>query len=325
MAMIRRNVELETKLIDDLLDLSRITSGKLTLRLESLDLNAAVDQVCEICRSQIREKGITLSLDLDPIIPMVTADASRLQQVLWNVVKNAAKFTPEGGAIDVSTSEGDEGRVRVQVRDNGVGIAQETLPKVFDAFEQGDAKVTKQFGGLGLGLAISKALVELHRGSIWVQSPGVGAGCTMTVELPAAESSKERSSTQAASKAPHPQESLRLLIVEDHADTAMLLKRLLQASGYTVETAGSIAEAMEAAERDCFDIVVSDLGLPDGTGCDLMRQLRERYPVKGIAMSGYGMDEDLRKSFEAGFSEHLVKPVDISSLERAILNLATRL
>jgi PAS domain S-box-containing protein len=324
MAMIRRNVELETKLIDDLLDLSRITSGKLTLRLESLDLNAAMDQVCEICRSQIREKGITLSVDLDTDIPMVNADASRLQQVLWNVVKNAAKFTPEGGAIDVSTSEGDEGRVRVQVRDTGVGIAQEMLPKIFDAFEQGDAKVTKEFGGLGLGLAISKALVELHRGSIRVESPGVGAGCTVTVELPAAESSKEPSSARAATKAPHPQESLRLLIVEDHADTAMLLKRLLQASGYAVETAGSISEAMEAAEHDCFDIVVSDLGLPDGTGRDLMRQLQERYPVKGIAMSGYGMEEDLRKSFEAGFSEHLVKPVDISSLERAILNLATQ-
>ncbi len=325
MAMIRRNVELETKLIDDLLDLSRITSGKLILRLESLDLNAAVDQVCDICRSQIQEKGIRLSINLDPAIAPVAADASRLQQVLWNVLKNAAKFTPEGGTIDVSTSRGDEGRMRMQVRDSGVGIAPEMLPKIFDAFEQGDAKVTKEFGGLGLGLAISKALVELHRGAIRIESPGVGAGCTAIVEVPAAAPPKENSSSALdAAKTQLPKRVLRLLIVEDHADTALLLKRLLEASGYAVETAGSVAEATEAAERECFDILVSDLGLPDGTGCDLMRSLRERYPLKGIAMSGYGMDEDLRKSLEAGFSEHLVKPVDISALERAILKLASQ-
>ncbi len=325
MAMIRRNVELETKLIDDLLDLSRITSGKLTLRLESLDLNAAVDQVCDICRSQIQEKGIRFSINLDPAIAPVTADGSRLQQVLWNVLKNAAKFTPEGGTIDVSTSPGDEGRMRMQVRDSGAGIVPETLPKIFDAFEQGDAKVTKEFGGLGLGLAISKALVELHRGAIRIESPGVGAGCTATVEVPAAPPQKENSSSALdASRTQRPKQVLRLLIVEDHADTALLLKRLLEASGYAVETAGSVAEATEAAERECFDILVSDLGLPDGTGYDLMRSLRERYPLKGIAMSGYGMDEDLRKSLEAGFSEHLVKPVDISALERAILKLASQ-
>jgi PAS domain S-box-containing protein len=325
MAMIRRNVELETKLIDDLLDLSRITSSKLNLRLESLDLNAAVHQVCDICRSQIQEKGIRLIINLDQSIAAVTADASRLQQVLWNVLKNAAKFTPEGGTIDVSTSRGDEGRMRMQVRDSGVGIAPEMLPKIFDAFEQGDAKVTKQFGGLGLGLAISKALVELHRGAIRVESPGVGAGCTVTVELPAAAPPKENSSSglDAAGTQP-PDQVMRLLIVEDHADTAQLLKRLLEACGYAVATAGSVAEAREAAERECFDILVSDLGLPDGTGCDLMRQLQDRYSLKGIAMSGYGMDEDVRMSMEAGFSEHLVKPVDISALERAILKLASQ-
>jgi PAS domain S-box-containing protein len=323
MAMIRRNVELETKLIDDLLDLSRITSGKLNLRLEALDLNAAVHQVCEICRSQIQEKGIQLFIDQDSTIEAVTADASRLQQVLWNVLKNAAKFTPQGGTIHVSTSRAGENRLRVQVRDSGVGIAPEILPKVLDAFEQGDARVTRQFGGLGLGLAISKALVELHRGSIHVESPGVGAGCTVTIEIPAATSSMEPSSALDALQAPPSERLLRLLIVEDHADTALLLKRLLEASGYAVETAGSVAEAMEAADRESFDILISDLGLPDGTGCELMRRIRERHPLKGIAMSGYGMDEDVHKSFEAGFSEHLVKPVDISSLERAIVNLAT--
>jgi signal transduction histidine kinase len=176
MAMIRRNVELEIKLIDDLLDLSRITSGKLNLHLGPVDLNAAVRQVCDICRSQIQEKGIRLRTDLDATIERVAADSSRLQQVLWNVLSNAAKFTPEGGSICVRTSMAGEGRTLVEVRDTGAGIAPEVLPKVFDAFEQGDVRVTTQFGGLGLGLAISKALVELHRGSIFSRLNGRSSG-----------------------------------------------------------------------------------------------------------------------------------------------------
>ncbi len=322
MAMIRRNVELETKLIDDLLDLSRITSGKLTLQMELLDLNTAVNQVCDICRSQIQEKGIELSFDLDTSIAPVNADASRLQQVLWNVLKNAAKFTPEGGSIHVCTVQ-EASRVQVQIQDSGVGMAPEVLPKIFDAFEQGDARVTRKFGGLGLGLAISKALVELHGGSIWVESPGVGEGCTVTIELPAAPPQASDLVVDRRN-VPPPDQILRLLIVEDHADTALLLKRLLEASGFVVETAGSVAEALKAADSAHFDVLVSDLGLPDGTGCDLMRQMRERHPLKGIAMSGYGMEEDVRRSREAGFSEHLVKPVDISSLERAILNVVSQ-
>jgi PAS domain S-box-containing protein len=324
MRMIRRNVELETKLIDDLLDLSRITSGKLSLRLESVDLNAAVRQVCDICRSQIQEKGIRLYTDLDATAEAISADSSRLQQVLWNVLKNAAKFTPDGGTIHVATSRASEGRVQVQIRDSGAGIAAEKLPKIFDAFEQGDERVTRRFGGLGLGLAISKALVELHRGSIRVESGGIGAGCRVTIEMPAVEDSKEPCSAVGAFPTGQPPEPLRLLIVEDHADTALLLKRLLETSGFKVETAGTVCEALEAADRKSFDVLVSDLGLPDGTGCELMRRIRERHAVKGIAMSGYGMDEDMRKSLEAGFSEHLVKPVDISALERAIFSLAPR-
>jgi PAS domain S-box-containing protein len=322
MAMIRRNVELETKLIDDLLDLSRITSGKLTLQMELLDLNTAVNQVCDICRSQIQEKGIELSFDLDTSIAPVNADASRLQQVLWNVLKNAAKFTPEGGSIHVCTARRDEW-VQVQVQDSGAGVAPELLPKIFDAFEQGDVRVTRKFGGLGLGLAISKALVELHGGSIRVESPGVGEGCTVAIELPAASPQASESMVDRSIVQPSKQ-LLRLLIVEDHPDTALLLKRLLEGSGFAVQTAGSVAEALKAAEGADFDVLVSDLGLPDGTGCELMRQIRDRHPLRGIAMSGYGMEEDVRRSREAGFSEHLVKPVDIASLERAILNVAAQ-
>jgi PAS domain S-box-containing protein len=323
MAMIRRNVELETKLIDDLLDLSRITSGKLTLQMALVDLNTAVNQVCDICRSQIQEKGIELSFDLDTRIGPVNADTSRLQQVLWNVLKNAAKFTPEGGTIHVCTRPVD-GRMQVQIRDSGIGIAPELLPKIFDAFEQGDARVTRKFGGLGLGLAISKALMELHGGSIRVESLGVDEGCTVTIELPAASPQANDLVVDRSNLRP-PEQLLRLLIVEDHADTALLLKRLLEGSGFAVETAGSVAEALEAADNAHFDVLVSDLGLPDGTGCELMRQICQRHPLKGIAISGYGMEEDVRRSREAGFSEHLVKPVDISSLEQAILNLVSQI
>ncbi|HEY5812368.1 MAG TPA: PAS domain S-box protein, partial [Terrimicrobiaceae bacterium] len=321
MTMIRRNVELETKLIDDLLDLSRITSGKLNLRLQSVDLNTSIRQVCDICRSQIQEKGIRLYTDLDATTEPISADSSRLQQVLWNVLKNAAKFTPDGGTIQVKTSQLRGSRVRVQICDSGAGIAADKLTKIFDAFEQGDARVTRQFGGLGLGLAISKALIELHRGSIRVESDGVGAGCTVTIEMPAAGYSKENLSIGDLSGAGRLAKPLHLLIVEDHADTALLLKRLLETSGFVVETRGTVGEALQATERKTFDVLVSDLGLPDGTGYELMRQIRARFPMKGIAMSGYGMDEDIRKSIAAGFSEHLVKPVDISALERAILSL----
>jgi PAS domain S-box-containing protein len=323
MAMIRRNVELETKLIEDLLDLSRITSGKLTLQMALVDLNTAVNQVCDICRSQIQEKGIELSFDLDTRIGPVNADTSRLQQVLWNVLKNAAKFTPEGGTIHVCTRR-EDGRTQVEIRDSGIGIAPELVPKIFDAFEQGDARVTRKFGGLGLGLAISKALMELHGGSIRVESLGVGEGCTVTIELPAASPQANDLLVDRSNLRP-PEQLLRLLIVEDHADTALLLKRLLEGSGFAVETAGSVAQALEAADNAHFDVLVSDLGLPDGTGCELMRQIRQRHPLKGIAMSGYGMEEDVRRSREAGFSEHLVKPVDISSLEQAILNLVSQI
>ena len=321
MAMIRRNVELETKLIDDLLDLSRITSGKLNLRLESADLNAMVRQAWDMCRSQIQEKGIRLRTELDPTIARVAADSSRLQQVLWNVLKNAAKFTPEGGSVSVRTSVASEGRMRVEVRDTGAGIAPEMLPKIFDAFEQGDSRVAGQFGGLGLGLAISKVLVELHRGSIRVESAGIGEGCTVTIEIPAASSAKSDPIALTSSGGERPTEPLRLLLVEDHTDTALMLGRLLEASGYRVKTASTVSEALELVEREPFDVLVSDLGLPDATGFELMRKIGERHTLKGIAMSGYGMDEDIRKSLEAGFSEHLVKPVDILTLERAILRL----
>lgn len=321
--MIRRNIELETKLIDDLLDLSRITSGKLALRLESGDINTAVGHACEICRPQIQEKGIKFRHELDPDAGTVRVDFSRLQQVLWNLLNNAAKFTPENGTITVTTGAAGN-RVRIAVQDTGVGIPPEVLPKIFDAFEQGGAGITRQFGGMGLGLAISKALVEMHGGSIRVESSGAGGGSTFLIELPSEPAGTGKNRVVPAGALPDKNGAMRILLVEDHADTAIMLRRLLELAGHSVKTAGTVASALETAGQNTFDLLVSDLGLPDATGHTLMRTMRERYGIPGIAMSGYGMDEDIRKSRDAGFSAHLIKPVDVSALEQAIQRLMGR-
>jgi PAS domain S-box-containing protein len=184
LAMIKRNIQLETKLIDELLDLSRITSGKAELDIGTVDLNETVRQVCESCRSQMHEKGIHLETEFHDPAPRIAADSSRLQQVLLNLLTNAIKFTSRNGTIRITTVRQVSGQWKLQIQDNGIGIPAEVLPRIFDFFEQGGVKVTRQFGGLGLGLAISKALVELHRGSIFAESAGPGLDSTFTVELP---------------------------------------------------------------------------------------------------------------------------------------------
>lgn len=320
--MIRRNVELEVKLIDDLLDLSRITSGKLHLQLELLDINDLMRHVCEMCRSNVQEKGITLYCDFDANAGDVSGDQARLHQVFWNLLNNAAKFTPEGGNIRVATEHAAGDRVRVTVSDTGIGIPPEILPRIFDAFEQGDVHITRQFGGLGLGLAISKLLVDQHQGSIRAETKGPNKGSTFVVELPAVPHGQALKSParswlgRGANTAP-----LRMLVVEDHADTARTLSRILAASGHAVKTATSAADALALAGAHPFDIIVSDLGLPDMTGYELMKQIKERYGTKGIAMSGYGTEDDMLKSAQAGFSDHLVKPVSIERLESSILRV----
>jgi CheY-like chemotaxis protein len=320
--MIRRNVELETKLIDDLLDLSRITSGKLRLNPQAVDLNDAVRHVCGICRGQILEKGIRLECTFDAQACEVTADPARLQQVLWNVIKNAAKFTAEGGEIQVMTERLGHDRATVRVRDNGAGIAPQMLPRIFDAFEQGSPGVTRQFGGLGLGLAISKALIELHAGAIRAQSDGVGKGSVFTIELPMRVPAPHLQPRKSDDGTARDSSKLRLLVVEDHPDTAAILSKLLNAAGYSVKTANSAANALSMAATEAFDLLISDIGLPDATGYELMQQLRRQYAMRGIAMSGYGMDDDIRRSRDAGFAEHLVKPINLTQLHDAIKRLA---
>jgi len=319
LVMIRRNIELETRLIDDLLDLSRIVSGKLLLHTRAVNLNEKVKNVALICREQILEKGIRLHIALEPRIGRVTGDPSRIQQVLWNVLKNAAKFTPEGGEIHVTTRITPEGCAQVVVRDSGIGIAPDKLPSIFDAFDQGDPNITQQFGGLGLGLAISKMLVEMHAGAIRAESEGTGRGATFVITFPPAQETAEEHTPKRPEEAARVG-GVRLLIVEDHADTARVLGRIMRQRGYTVRIAATVKEALEILAEP-VDVLVSDVGLPDGTGYELMRRAREIRPIMGVAMSGYGMEEDIVKSQEAGFSEHLVKPVDATQIEESIIRL----
>ena len=317
MTMIKRNIELEVKFIDDLLDVSRIASGKVPLKIEPLDLNGAVREVCASFRSQLLDQHVSLALELSGDIGLIAADATRLQQVFSNVFRNAIKFTPEQGIIQVTSARLDPARCEIRVRDSGIGIPPEALPHIFEAFEQGDTRVTRQFGGLGLGLTIAKALIELHGGSIRAESPGQGQGATFIIELPGDRPAVAAAAPPAVPEGEVPAR-LRLLIVEDHDDTARALRRLLTKAGFMVSVASNVATALALAGSETFDLLVSDLGLPDGTGYDVMAGLRKIQPLPGIAMSGYGMDEDVSKSRDAGFNAHLVKPVEVPKLIAAI-------
>jgi two-component system CheB/CheR fusion protein len=324
--VIRRNVELEARLIDDLLDLTRISRGKLDLRLEVTDARKLVEHTIEIsCGREIAAGRLRVVTDLEPGDQRLWADPSRLTQVLWNLLSNAVKFTPLGGTVTVRSRSGAD-RLVLQVADTGVGIDPEVMPYVFDAFEQGRAR-PRRTGGLGLGLAISKAIVEMHGGTLAAASEGRDQGATFTLTLPRGRD------LPALSEAPEERlpignpkskiQNLRILLVEDHADTAEAMADLLGLFGHRVTTAGSVTQALAAAaEDDAFDLVISDLGLPDGSGLDLMRQLSARHRLRGIALSGYGMEEDVRQSLEAGFARHLTKPVSLPQLQATLREVA---
>ena len=335
--IVRRNIELETRLIDDLLDLTRITQGKLELRLERVGVGQLIENAIATCQSDLKTRRLSLVREIHNPQTMLVVDGARITQVLWNLLKNAIKFTPDGGTITIGSQivgkDGGGERVILGVRDTGRGIEPERLGHVFDAFEQGDRKITRQFGGLGLGLAISRAIAEAHHATLSVSSAGAGQGSTFRLELPLpasqeAEPEPSRPSRTSLDGATVPAETgaapWHILLVEDHADTAKSFARLLRNRGYRVTIAGDVRSALALAAAHQFDVLLTDLGLPDATGYDLMRQIRELYPIPGIALSGYGMEEDTRRCREAGFSVHLIKPVRISQLEAALAAVLTR-
>ncbi len=351
--MIRRNLRMEVRLIDDLLDMNAVNFGKFVIRREIVDAHAAIGETVETCRGVVEQKGLQLTTSLVAEDHFVDADPARLQQVLWNLVNNAIRFTPPGGWILIRTEnrprEGGApgetgGKARrppealvISVRDTGVGIARDNLDRVFTGFqEQGDSGVDPGHG-LGLGLSIARGLVEAHGGHISVWSEGRGTGATFSVALETAPAPRPRPAADEA-RAPRRRREAeepppvtrpspahggpRILLIEDHSDTSRILARLLAEWGAEVSVADSCRSAMNLASAARYDVVISDLGLPDGSGLELMREFRRSNPnVAGIALSGFGTDEDVRRSLEAGFAEHLVKPVDFSRLWSAIQRL----
>ena len=312
--LIRRNVELEARLIDDLLDLTRISQGKVQLSFEIVDAHTLLRNALEICRSEIEQKKLQLQTELTAGKVYLQADPARLQQIFWNLIKNAVKFTPNGGKLSIRTANNGDGQLFVEVEDSGSGIAPEVLPKVFNAFEQAGRT---QLGGLGLGLAISKALVEAHHGSISAESQGRDKGAKFTARFLTCERNAIPESIDAP-RATAKRKAVRILFVEDHEDTNRSLTRMLRRRGYEVHPAFDVRSALDIATTNQFDVLVSDIGLPDGSGIDLLKGLRAKCDVFGIALSGYGMEEDIRRSGEAGFSYHLVKPVDVNKLDSII-------
>jgi CheY-like chemotaxis protein len=311
--MIRRNVELEARLIDDLLDLTRISKGKVQLSLEEVDAHMLLRNAVEICQADIDHKNLFLETALMAERVCLEADPARLQQIFWNLIKNAVKFTPAGGRLAIRTANND-GQLLVEVSDSGMGIDAETLPKIFNAFEQGERT---RLGGLGLGLAISKALVETHHGKLTAESAGRNQGATFTATFPLAENHAGASAVSVPS-APAARKSMRILLVEDHEDTNRSLTNLLRRRGYHVHSARSVQAALALAENEQFDVLISDIGLPDGSGIDLMQKLSVDHPLFGIALTGFGMEEDVRRSHDVGFHHHLIKPVDLNRLDALI-------
>jgi PAS domain S-box-containing protein len=330
LAMMKRNIELEARLIDDLLDLTRITHGKLALRMEPCDAHSLLSLALEMVRSEARAKRLVIEVDLRAKEGCIMGDPARLQQVFWNLLKNAVKFTPDSGRVTVR-SEQSEGKFTLEIADTGIGIAPEAIEKIFLPFEQA-AEVQREprFGGLGLGLAISKAILDQHGAEIEVKSGGPELGATFRVALPVTEAAVAKPAeivprgrnTALTPEVEGARSPLRVLLVEDHEATINVLRRLLTRAGHHVTSATTVAAAMKAAERARFDVVISDLGLPDGTGFELMEDLRSTYSLRGIALSGYGMEEDVQRARDAGFAAHLIKPVDFDRLQQAVNEMA---
>lgn len=324
---IAENVTLEARLIDDLLDVTRISQGKLTLEMRPFDPHSAIRDVVAMVQGEIEEKRLVLNLSLMAEGHRVMGDDVRLRQIFWNVLKNAVKFTPVEGTVTVETeTRSGDGHFLVRVTDTGIGMTEDEIGRIFAAFSQGNHAQqpdAHRFGGLGLGLAISRMLVELHGGSINAMSPGRGQGATFLIELPlpiANEQSREPVPAAGLVLPPVLENGIRrrILLVEDHQPTASALALLLNRRNYDVLCANTLAEARAIATQQNFDLLISDIGLPDGNGCDLMRELHHRTGLVGIALTGYGTDADLERSKLAGFSAHLTKPVRTQELDRAL-------
>jgi signal transduction histidine kinase/ActR/RegA family two-component response regulator len=342
LAVIERNTKAQVQLIDDLLDVSRIVSGKLRVEVRSCDLAEVINAGVGVMRTAADSRGIALDVRVDPSAAHTVADSVRIQQVVWNLVSNAVKFTPKGGRVDVSLAR-DQSSVQIQVRDTGQGISPDLLPYVFDRFRQADSSKRRKFAGLGLGLSIVKYIVEAHGGTIEAVSAGEGHGSTFTVRLPipavsvraerdheeGAESPSEVEPADAADDAERPTvrlDGVHVLVVDDEADARRVLAVMLERAGAVVTTADSARAAIEALANGRPHVLVSDIGMPDQDGFDLIRQLRddgrEIRDVPAVALTAYVQKEDAHLAQAAGFQVHVPKPVDPHQLTAVIARLA---
>jgi PAS domain S-box-containing protein len=316
-----RNVELEARLIDDLLDITRIARGKIELHREPVDAHRLLRSGVEIAHKDMLEKKIELVLELHASDSHVWADPVRIQQVFWNILNNAVKFSNREGRITIQSS--NEGlKFVVEITDTGIGIEPEQQGKIFHAFEQAELSITRHFGGLGLGLTISRKLLDLHGGAIEVKSPGKNLGATFRVTLdsiPApATPSPPTSNGEVESD-----RKLRILMVDDDLDTRTILSRLLSKCGHEVVAVESVEAALKVLREDHFDALISDIGLPASSGYELVREAKTMRPLTGIALSGFGAEEDVRRSMEAGFDYHLTKPVNFQNLRSLLRQIAS--
>jgi PAS domain S-box-containing protein len=327
--IIERQAEHLTRLVDDLLDVSRITRGKITLQRERLELMTVVSRAVETSRPLIDAARHRLTVRLPPEPVRVEGDLTRLAQVISNLLNNAAKYTEPGGQIELRAErEGDE--VFVRVKDNGVGIPPQVLPRVFDLFAQDERSLDRSQGGLGIGLTLVRSLIELHGGSVEARSEGLGHGSEFTVRLPVLSEPQdpERPPSgivrEGGAVAPG---CCRILLVEDNADSAESMALLLRLDGHEVRTARDGAEAVEVARSICPQVALLDIGLPEMDGYEVARRLRvmpEAQRAVMIALTGYGQPEDRRRSHEAGFDHHLTKPIDYDVLASLIRSLVLK-
>ena len=332
-ASIARNARAQTRVIEDLVDVSRIATGKLTLRFDAVDLRDAVEGAVDAIRPAAQANGIELDVRLPPDACFVNGDRDRLQQVVWNLLSNGVKFTGQGGGISLVT-RGLESMYEVEVSDTGIGIPSEFLPYAFDRFRQADGSMTREHGGLGLGLAIVKEITELHGGSVGVASRGLGHGATFRVRLPALIG-PEPASAAAWSRPEipvrtHALEGVRVLAVDDNADALEVLVVALTSAGALVRTASAAAPALEEWDSEPADVLLCDLAMPGMNGFDLLRRIRERDAISGrvtpaIAISAHATEEHLASSIRAGFVRHLTKPCRTDDLVRAISDALARL
>ena len=335
---IERNARVQAQLIEDLLDMSRITSGKLRLDIQQLQPGPAIEAAVETVKHAADAKGIRLETFLDPAAGPISGDHGRLQQIIWNLLSNAIKFTPKDGKVQV-VLERVNSHIEISVADTGIGIRPEFIPHLFERFRQGDASTTRKFGGLGLGLSIVKRLVELHGGTVWVKSPGEGLGTTVTVLLPLTVVQRNAGSGERR----HPQTpepgartltvaelaGLTVLVVDDEPDARDLVKRVLEDCGAEVITAGTASEALLAVESGKPDVLVSDIGMPDADGFELLRRVRALGPERGgripaIALTAFARSEDRTRALRSGFLVHVSKPVDPSELIATVASVAGR-